>query len=497
MNLLEKAMSFISPRWGMERMAFTEAQRYYEAGEVNRFHHKWIPVNDKDQENMDKTERDLIRARARWLERNSDMANAAITAIERNVVSTGIHLQARTDNEQLNKQIEQLFERWCRSDNCDITGQQNFYELQRMILRRKMVDGEILVKKVMSSKRTGTVPFKLQAIRADMLDNSLMYGKNGNVIRSGIELNDVLKPVAYWIEQKTPDGYTTLDPKRIPAEDILHIWSKKYPDQIRGVSDLAVSIKRIKDTDEYLDAETIAAKIAACFSIFIIKPQLQVGRNFHLKDKDGRPLTRVNPGMITELGPGEDIKVAQPGRTSSTAKEFVNVHERLIGSGLGLSYEMMSRDFNHSSYSAARQGNLEDRKTFEPMQDWLIEHFCKPVYEAFLDAAVLAGEIDLPGYWDDKERYQKSEWVAPGWASIDPTKETDADFKSLQNGMLTLSQQCAEHGYDWRDQLDQMAREKEYAESLGLVLNIHTPEAVQAAESNHVNESEGSDDKDG
>ena len=48
-----------------------------------------------------------------------------------------------------------------------------------------------------------------------------------------------------------------------------------------------------------------------------------------------------------------------------------------------------------------------------------------------------------------------------------------------------MAQRCAEHGLDWRDQLAQMAKEKELAEELGLVLPIHTPESVQAAESNH------------
>ena len=41
-------------------------------------------------------------------------------------------------------------------------------------------------------------------------------------------------------------------------------------------------------------------------------------------------------------------------------------------------------------------------------------------------------------------------------------------------------------GYDWRDQLEQMAIEKETAEKLGLTLAIHTPISVQAALSNHV-----------
>lgn len=487
MNILDSIISAVSPAWGLRRVAARQALRYYQAGEINRFSSSWLPVNTVDQENMDKTERALICARARYLERNSDMANSAVLGIIRNVVNTGIRMQARTENEEINTKIEALWNAWCQPAQCDVTGQQSFYEMQRMILRRKIVDGEILCKLVTNRKKG----LQLQLIRADLLDNNLMTApQSKNVIRSGIELNEYLKPVAYWVQKKDPLGYITLEPERIPAGQILHLWTKKHPDQIRGISDLAVSIKRIKDTDDYLDAETVAAKIAACFSIFITQntPQLP-GRMG--KDKEGKPTESIRPGMITRLLPGEDIKAANPGRSSTTAADFVNIHERLIGSGLGLSYEMMSRDFNKSSYSAARQGNLEDRRTFQPMQQWLITHFCQPVYEAFLDQAVLAGKLpELKDYWSRPEPYRACEWIAPGWQSIDPEKEANADTLAMQNGMLTLAQQCAEHGNDWRDQLAQMAREKEYAESLGLSLGIHTSEAVQAAQANHITEGE-------
>ena len=281
---------------------------------------------------------------------------------------------------------------------------------------------------------------------------------------------------------------------------MLHLWTKNHPDQIRGISDLAVSIKRIKDTDDYLDAETVAARIAACFSVFIVQntPQLPGRPGMLCKDKEDKPTEKIRPGMIMRLQPGEDVKAANPGRSATTAADFVNIHERLIGSGLGLSYEMMSRDFNKSSYSAARQGTWKIGVTFRPIQQWMITHFCQPVYEAFLDQAVLSGKLpEIRDYWSQPEKYRAYEWIAPGWQSIDPEKEAKADTLSMQNGMLTLAQQCAEHGSDWRDQLAQMAREKEYAESLGLSLNIHTSEAVQAAQANHTegeNTNEGSNE---
>lgn len=498
-KLLEKAIAAISPQWACQRAFYAESLRAYEAGEVNRFNDGWLPVNT-DTENTDKTQRDLIKARARYLEDNSDIAEAAIGGIIRNVVGTGIKPQARTGNDELNKQIESLWQEWTRAENCDITGQQTFEELQALLLRRKIVDGEILIKKTVSKK--GKFPLKLQVIKSDLLSQYMLTApKTGNVIRSGVELDAHLKPLAYWIDKKSPDGFIQYDPDRIAAGEIIHLWTRKHPDQIRGISDLAPIIKRLKDTQDYLDAETVAARIAACFSVLITTETgtaAAVGRIGNTKDPEGKKLQSLRPGMIKYLAPGEKVETVSPSRGMANTKDYISIQERLAGAGLGLSYELMSRDFNKASFSSARQGMLEDRKTFEPMQDYLAAHLCAPVYREWLDLCVMAGLINIPDYAQNREKYQRCDWVTPGWAWIDPSKEVAADINALQNAGKTLSQWCAERGYDWREQLEQMALEKETAESMGLKLAIHTPITVQAAQSNHVdNENDdGGEDND-
>lgn len=354
------------------------------------------------------------------------------------------------------------------------------------MLRRKIVDGEILVRLVVDKR--ASIPLKLQVIKSDLLDSYLLTApKSNHIIRSGIELNDYLQPLAYWIQRKSPDGYITYESERVPAQQVLHLWLKNNPDQIRGISDLAPIIKRLKDTQDFLDAETVAARVAACFSIFITKESVSAVPNYQSskKDKEGKLLTSVRPGMVNYLRPGEKIETANPSRSITSAKDFVNVQQRLAGAGMGLSYELMSRDFNNATFSSARQGHLEDRRTFEPIQQYLIAHFCQPVWEQFVDCVVLAGLVDIDDYSRNRLRYTNVDWVTPGWSWIDPEKEVKADLLVLKNSGKTLAQWCAERGYDWKEQLEQMAKEKEYAEELGLKLSVHTPESVQAAESNH------------
>lgn len=493
-NFLEKAIAAFSPEWACKRAYFRENyenyMRNYEAGDVNRFNDTWVPIN-ADTENVDKTQRDIIKARARDLENNNDIANAAISAFVRNVVGTGIKPQARTQDEKLNTQLERLWREWVKHKNCDITQAQTFYEMQATIVRRLVVDGEILMRTVVDKR--AHIPLRLQLIKSDLLDNNLLYApKTNNVIRSGIELNSYLTPLAYWLQRKSPDGYLTFESERVPAEMVLHLWHKRHPDQIRGISMLASTIKRLKDTQDYLDAETVTARLAACFSIFVLKdqktpvPALGTAK----ADKENKKLSSIRPGMISYLRPGEDIKTANPSRSVSGAKDFVDIQERLTASGLGLSYELLSRDFKQSSFSAARQGHEEDKRTFEPIQDYVIAHLCAPVWDMFVEMCVLTGLVNIPDFSQNRAAYTAAEWVVPGWSYIDPSKETDADIKLLANGGKTLAEWCIERGKDWREQLEQIKREREYAEELDITLPIHKPESIQAAEANHKDEKE-------
>jgi capsid protein len=122
------------------------------------------------------------------------------------------------------------------------------------------------------------------------------------------------------------------------------------------------------------------------------------------------------------------------------------------------------------NYSSARQGLLEDQRTYSMWQKFLREHFCIEVYTEFLISAVLSKQLDIPDFWKDKRRYLKHVWIAPGWSWIDPLKEVGANAKALETGQDTLMRICAERGEDWREVIKQMAAEIKMAEELGVNL---------------------------
>ena len=120
MGIIDNLIGFISPGWAAQREAWRQSLyelRNYDAGGYGHNNNNWR-VSNRSAEQTDTYDRDIIRARARDLERNSDLMNAVISAYKRNVVGAGYSMQAKTGDSELNKQIEKLWLKWCKKRNC-------------------------------------------------------------------------------------------------------------------------------------------------------------------------------------------------------------------------------------------------------------------------------------------------------------------------------------------------------------------------------------------
>ena len=268
MGFIEK----ISPKWAYKREAWRQAneiqKRNYDAGMYDRQNRNWFAHNESGEQ-TDKYFRGTVRARSRDLERNSDLMNANIHPWVRNVVGKGYTLEAKTDDEEFNDNIEKLWVKWCKKDNCDVTGSQSFWEMARMAIRRKRVDGGILFIKCYT--RGGIVPFKLQALEVDELDEvQSKPNYEGNKVVGGIEYNSYNKAVGYWIKEYDIEGYLK-SVSRFERKNVIFYFSKTRPSQIREMPEMSATIGRIKEVNGYIEAATIKERIAACLSVFIKK----------------------------------------------------------------------------------------------------------------------------------------------------------------------------------------------------------------------------------
>lgn len=74
------------------------------------------------------------------------------------MIGSGFQLQANTGNQKKNKELEDLWNRWCKARNCDVTGTQSLNQILRMAVVRKKVDGGILVREEIHERGNRTVP---------------------------------------------------------------------------------------------------------------------------------------------------------------------------------------------------------------------------------------------------------------------------------------------------------------------------------------------------
>ena len=472
-NWLDDVIGWFSPETAYRRQAFRQAlelEKAYDAGTYTKQNQNWRVFNES-AEMEDSWNRDIIRARARDLEKNSDVMNSIIGAYRRNVFGKGYRLGAQTGDSELNTELEKAWKRWCKGRNCDVTGTQDLAQMLKMCIQRKKIDGGIFLLKRYTDE--GFIPFQLQVLEVDELDSMATAPKHeGNKVVRGIEYNGWNKPVGYFFRRYSTDGYEIGESEYIDAKDVIFLYTKRRPSQIREMSDMAPTITRIRDINEFIHSVSVKERVLACLSVFIKRALPPNAGRVNLSDGgngeryQGKMLT---PGMIQYLSPGDEVQPVIPVGAATDATQFIKQQMRMTGSGQGLSYEAVSRDMSESNYSSARQGIIEDEMTYEDDIEMLTKALDE-IYETFVISCVLAGAVTIRNFWSDKETYLQHKWIKAPKKWIDPAKEANANKTALTTGEKTFADLASENGRDWKDQIDEMAEIKDYAEEKGVLI---------------------------
>jgi lambda family phage portal protein len=302
--------------------------------------------------------------------------------------------------------------------------------------------------------------------------SDLFSSKN---IRKGVEIGEYGEPVGYWIRKTHPGDifygkfyssnvssnyyrYDALDGRGMPK--IFHLYHVLRSGQTRGEPFFAPVINLFKDRFEYMEAELVAARVAACFAVFVKK---QLGPDQALVnstvESDGRRTEELSPGLFEYLAPGEDITSFNPNRPGGTFGMFMERILRDISAGINVPYEILAKDFTKSNYSNMRASLLEARRFFMMQQRFIANKLCQPVLRYLVEEAYLKGELPILDFYQKMDEYVRSRWVAPGWEWIDPQAEVGAAVDAVNNNLSTLAEEAAAQGRDWEDDLEQRARE--------------------------------------
>ncbi len=451
------------------RTVMQSVKRQYEGAKTGRRTDGWKATGTSANTEIHAANARL-RNRARDLVRNNPYAAKAVEVFVSNSIGTGILPQARTGNPKLDIQVMKAWKDW--SAQCDADGQSDFYGLEALIARSVYESGECFVR--FRDRRTEdglAVPLQLQVLEADYLDTTrFQSANNGNTIIQGIEFDRLGRRVAYWLWQQHPGDIAQISNSsfqsvRVPADQVLHIYRKERPGQIRGVTAFAPILVKMRDLDEYDEAELVRKKIEACFAAFVTQTSGTDGPLLapSSTNEAGRRVESFEPGMIEYLRPGEDVTFGNPS-SGGAFPEYARTQLHAIAAGLKITYEQLTGDLSQVNYSSLRGGLLEFRRMIEAIR-WqvFVPMLCIPVWNRFIDRAYVAGTI--------KSSHYGVEWSAPKFEMIDPLKDAMADNVMIRNGTMTLKEAIARQGYDPEQQLNTIANTNAQLDELGIILD--------------------------
>lgn len=486
------------------RAAVQKFVRQYAAAVYNRLTSDWVTLGTSADAEMYTSLRTL-RSRSRQQVRDNDYAKRAKRIIENNVIGTGIRFQSQVMMQRkpmldanVNGQIETLWQRWSRKQNCDVAGQLSLSQMQIVLMGAIFESGEVYVRKV---KQNGfgesVIPFALEVIEADQIvDDWNGKADNGNEVRMGIEVDKWHRPVAYWMYPKHPGDFSFQYGQvpsnryvRVPAEEIYHLFLTDRPGATRGVPWMHSALKRLNHLAGYEEAELVAMRASSAMMGFIQSqeigdPALDTSGEFGADAvQDGQRVYDFEPGTIKELAPGETFSGWNPGRQNGANEAYMRSQLRGASAGIGVSYESLSKDYSQSNYSSSRLSMLDDRDFFKVIQQFMMENFMQPLYEDFLDMSVLSGRLPFPDYELNPLRYKESaRWMARGWEWIDPWKEVQAAKLAIRSGLATAQSVLSSKGDDVEELFKQLRRERDLASQYNLVLETDAAQTTDKGE---------------
>ncbi len=470
-NFIDKVVNYVSPVAGAKRSRArllknqidSIAKRKYEGAATGRRTDGWISSSTSaNLETLGSLTK--LRDRSRDLVRNNSYASNAIDVIASNTIGTGIVAQIR-DFSKSEKKIQTantLWKAWAESQACDFDEKHEFGGLQNLCTRGKAEGGEMLIRRrIVKPTDQNPLPLQLQVLEPDFIDSSKNEDLNGGGrIIQGIEFNSIGKKVAYWLFTSHPgDGNSFPKSQRVQASEIIHDFRKLRSGQVRGVPYGASSFIKLRDFDEYEDAQLVRQKIAACFTAFIHDIAEPMGDD---DEGDEFDLDKVEPGLIAKLGPGKDVKFGSPPSVQGYL-EYVTPTLRSISVGFGVPYELLTGDFSNVNFSSGRMGWLQFHRL---IQQWIwidtVPTVCKRTYQWFTEAALLIGQ-DLSGTY--------SEWTPPRREMIDPVSETSSQRDAVRSGLITLSETIKQNGYDPEEHFKQIAEDNKKLDELKITLD--------------------------
>lgn len=494
-NYWDRVVGYFSPQTAYKRMQYRAAmgiaekrleiisKRGYEgAGGGRRW--KGFYSNSDSGEQSASIASQRLRSRFRELVRNNGYAAQSVRQIVSEIVGYGIIGKPEDPT------LADMWKEFCENKELDVRGQMGFYSMQALAARTTVESGAVIALRQRISRaeqrRLGLpVPFQIKLIEPDHIAHEeYNVFKDGQKVTKGVEISENGRPTALYLYKYHPGDTVYLtnvkrEAVRIGMEDLIYHYDVLRPGQVHGIPWGFPVMLKLRDFDDYEDAQLVRQKIAACFTGFIHDNQ-EVPNETIGKDEEQKPMSeRFEPGSWEVLPPGKSITLTDPPGVGTDYDPYTRRTLKGIASGIGIPYEILAQDYSDINFSAGKLSRTSFNKLIHHWRwNMFIPNFCKPVWNMFLEGLRVQG-IPTPN--------TKIIWTPPGIDFIDPDREVQSIIRQVRSGLKPLSEAIRELGYDSVEHFKQIASDIKTLDDLQLVLDSDPRRTTQAG----IKQSEG------
>lgn len=403
--------------------------------------------------------RRTLRNRARYEALNNSYLAGICETLATDLIGTGPRLQLDTGNQDADRVIEKSFFDW--SWSIDLAGK------LRTMRRSKLIDGEAFAKFINNPSLDG-VQLDIRLVEAEMVATPIgMYipdtTPEGSIV-DGLEFDTVGNVIAYKVLKYHPGSnyrVSNFEFIRVPAENMVHWYTRIRPAQHRGVSEVAPALRLFAQLRRYTDAVIAAAETAADFAAFLHtnSPAAEVD------DVDAFAEMPIEKRSLVTLPEGWDVSQLKAEQPTANFGEFRRNILNEIARCLQIPYNIAALDSSSYNYASGRMDHQIYAATQRVHRDKLERLMLDRLLRSWLDEATLLGMV--PRGLPPIAEWQWA-WVWDGREHVDPSKEASAAQVRLATHTTTLAHEYAKQGKNWETELRQRAAEVALMKELGL-----------------------------
>lgn len=445
----------------------------YAAAKTSRYRRPRSQLGGAGDAHLDQYAHDRIREFGRDMDRNDMLIGQMFDRYCDSVVANGYTLEPDTGDPAVDKAIkDEHFGPWADDPNqCDITGEMSFADMQWFSKRAEAVDGDIFA--------LGTREGSLQLWEGDRCQSPYSVVNRRDDLIIGVQLDAVGKPIEYWFNKEwRRDRHANVmgDVVRIPAcnadglRQVFHVLSRQRISQTRGLSVLKAVFDTCGMFEDINFAMIVKQQIAALFGVFLKTTQQQSSAaNVALgprstfvggqNNADTMTEEELRPGMVTRLPYGvepHEFASKIPGEEFMAHMKFL---VRIIGIQLGMPLFMTLMDSSETVFHGYR-GEIDlHRRSALVQQQGFIERFHAPIYRWKMNELAKTDNGLKAALKKLGARFFKHSWKPAKWPYIHPIDDAKGAELRKNNLQVSPSSLAAETGDNFQQIIAETVRD--------------------------------------